>query len=260
MSHGPVTSPAPAPAPAPAGDGPQRHFLKRYEGLPPNGFTAATALIAFFASMVAGVIGGALVAAIFDPDLESNASKLAAQAAVVVSFIAAAVLVAAIDAGKGGTGAVLDRFGLRRFGPWMLGIAGLAWLGYFIVQLGIAPLIAPEQQDVTEELGTDEDSVASIVALVILVVPGAAVAEEVLFRGIVFAGLRKSMSLWPAALISSVVWALLHLVSGNLAVAAVLAVFGVALAWAYERSGSLWAPIAAHAFNNTLAVLALFLT
>lgn len=262
MSHGPVTSPAPAPAPAPAGDGEEkRHFLCRYEGLPENGFTAATALIAFFASMVAGVIGSAIVAGILDPDLESNAAKLAAQAVVVISFTAAAVLVAAVDAGPGsGAGPVLDRFGLRRFGPWMLGIAGLAWLGYFIVQIGLAPLLSPDQKDVTEELGTDEDSVASIIALVILVVPGAAIAEELLFRGVVFAGLRKSMSLWPAAVISSVIWALLHLVSGNLAVAVVLAIFGLALAWSYERTGSLWAPIAAHAFNNTLAVLALLLT
>lgn len=258
MSHGPVTSPAPAPPPS--GTGEQRHFLRRYEGLPANGFNWSTALIAFFASMVAGVVGGAIVAVIFDPDLESNASKLAAQAVVVISFASAAVLVAALDARDSGPGAILDRFGLRRFGLWMLGIAGLAWLGYFIVQIGLAPLIAPEQQDVTEELGTDKESVASVVALVILVVPGAAVAEEILFRGVVFAGLRKSMSLWPAAAISSVIWALLHLVSGNLAVAGVLAIFGLALAWSYERSGSLWAPIAAHAFNNTLAVLALLLT
>ncbi len=258
MSHGPVTSPAPAPAPA--GGEKQRHFLRRYEGLPANGFTWSTALIAFFASMVAGVIGGAIVAAIFDPELESNASKLAAQAVVVISFIGAALLVAGVDANDGGGGSILDRFGLRRFGLWMLGIAGLAWLGYFIVQIGLGPLISPDQKDVTEELGTDEDSLASIVALVILVVPGAAISEELLFRGVIFSGLRKSMSLWPAALVSSVVWALLHLVSGNLAVAAVLAVFGVALAWAYERSGSLWAPIAAHMFNNTLAVLALLLT
>jgi membrane protease YdiL (CAAX protease family) len=259
VSDGPVTTPPPAPAPVPAGAEDRRHFLRRYEGLPPNGFNWTTAMIAFFSAMVAGVIGGAIVAAIFDPQLETNASKLAAQAVVVVSFIGAALLVAGIDANDHG-GSLLDRFGLRRFGPWMIGIAGLAWLVYFVIQVGIAPLISPEQKDVTEELGTNEDSAVSIIATAILVVPGAAISEELLFRGVIFSGLRKSMSLWPAALISSLVWSLLHLVSGNLAVAGVLAIFGLALAWAYERSGSLWTPICAHAFNNTLAVLALFLT
>jgi membrane protease YdiL (CAAX protease family) len=260
VSHGPVTSPPPAPPPAaPGGGDEQRPFLQRYVGLPANGFNWTTAVIAFFTAFVAQAIGIAIVVAAIDPDYESNASKLAAQAIVVLSFIGAAVVVAAVDAGEDG-GSFLDRFGLRRFGLWMLGIAGLAWLGYFIVQLGLQAIISPEQKDVTDELGTNEDSVLSIAATALLVVPGAAIAEEMLFRGVIFSGLRRSMSLWPAAAISSVVWALLHLVSGNIAVAAVLAVFGLTLAWAYERSGSLWTPICAHAFNNTLAVLALFLT
>jgi membrane protease YdiL (CAAX protease family) len=259
MSHGPLTTPPPAPAPIPASEADQRPFLRRYVGLPANGFNWSTALIAFFSAMVAGVIGGAIVAGIFDPELKSNASKLAAQAVVVISFVGAALFVAAIDANDNG-GTILARFGLRRFGLWMLGIAGLAWLAYFLIQIGVASLISPEQKDVTEELGTNENSALSVIATAVLVVPGAAISEELLFRGVIFSGLRKSMSLWPAALISSCVWALLHLVSGNLAVAAVLAIFGMFLAWSYERSGSLWTPICAHAFNNTLAVLALFLT
>jgi membrane protease YdiL (CAAX protease family) len=32
-----------------------------------------------------------------------------------------------------------------------------------------------------------------------------------------------------------------------------LAVFGVILAWLYERTGSLWPTIAVHALNNALA-------
>ena len=32
-----------------------------------------------------------------------------------------------------------------------------------------------------------------------------------------------------------------------------LAVLGIVLAWLYERTGSLWPPIALHVFNNALA-------
>ena len=33
-----------------------------------------------------------------------------------------------------------------------------------------------------------------------------------------------------------------------------LAVFGVALAWLYDRTGSLWPSVIAHAINNALAL------
>ena len=36
-----------------------------------------------------------------------------------------------------------------------------------------------------------------------------------------------------------------------------LSVFGVILAWLYERSGTLWAPIIAHTINNTIAFVLL---
>jgi membrane protease YdiL (CAAX protease family) len=254
VSEGPFFSTAP-PAAAPATD--SRSWLRRYVGLPANGFNWVTAVIAFFAALFVGVVGSAFVAA-FDPELDSNAAKLAAQAAVVISFVGAAIGVALVDAGGKLRGA-LDRFGLRRVALSMLGIAALGWFIYFIVQAGLGALIAPEQEDVTEQLGTDDTNALSVIATALLVVPGAALSEELLFRGVIFAGLRKSMSLWPAALISSGIWASLHLVAANWAVAAILAIFGLVLAWLYERTGSLWTPIFAHAINNTLAVLVLFL-
>ena len=44
-------------------------------------------------------------------------------------------------------------------------------------------------------------------------------------------------------------------VSENVAIQ--LAVFGVILAWLYERTGMLWAPVLAHAINNTIAFVLL---
>ena len=78
--------------------------------------------------------------------------------------------------------------------------------------------------------------------------------EELFFRGFMFAGLRNRMSLWPAAAISSILWASLHLSGGNLGVVAILAVFGLFLAWLYERSGTIWAGSSPHGLNNAIAV------
>ena len=89
-------------------------------------------------------------------------------------------------------------------------------------------------------------------------IPVAAISEELFFRGFMFSGLRSlGASLWIAAAISSAIWASLHLGAGNLGVVAILAAFGLVLAWLYERSGSLWVPIAAHALNNTVAFILL---
>ena len=64
------------------------------------------------------------------------------------------------------------------------------------------------------------------------------------------------MSLWPAALISGLVFGSVHAPSGPTTVIP-LAVLGVAFAWLYDRTGSIWPPIAAHVINNGLALLIL---
>ena len=87
----------------------------------------------------------------------------------------------------------------------------------------------------------------------LLIVGLAALSEEMFFRGFVFSGLRSRMSVWPAAVISGLVFGLVHAPTGITTVIP-LAVFGVALAWLYDRTGSLWPSVTAHAINNGLAL------
>ena len=53
------------------------------------------------------------------------------------------------------------------------------------------------------------------------------------------------------------VWALLHFnpdnPTGSWGVVVQLTVLGIALAWVYERTGSIWPSIGIHALNNALA-------
>ena len=93
---------------------------------------------------------------------------------------------------------------------------------------------------------------ASLGPLVILtigvaVVIGAPFGEELLFRALLFRGMRGRWRFMPAAWASGLLFALFHV---NVAVVVPFALIGVLFAWAYEESGSLWVTIAAHGGLN----------
>ncbi len=69
-----------------------------------------------------------------------------------------------------------------------------------------------------------------------------AISEEGLLRGYPLVALSRAISFWPAAAISSVVFALLHLPhAGESAAGIVSVVFsGLVLAYSFRRSGGLW--------------------
>jgi membrane protease YdiL (CAAX protease family) len=81
----------------------------------------------------------------------------------------------------------------------------------------------------------------------------APVCEELAFRGLLFAMLRRRFEFLPAALISTSLFALAH----GYSLIGFLSVFwsGFLWAWIYERTGSLIPGIVAHAANNLLVCL-----
>jgi membrane protease YdiL (CAAX protease family) len=94
---------------------------------------------------------------------------------------------------------------------------------------------------------------ALFVALLCVVAP---VAEETVFRGGLFGGLRKRWPLPAAALVSAAVFALVHL---NWVSFLPVMALGVALCIAYERTGSLLPGMVAHSLFNLSTVLGVFL-
>ena len=99
--------------------------------------------------------------------------------------------------------------------------------------------------------------------LVLFAVVLAPLYEELLFRRVLFGRFIEAGRPWLGLVLSSVAFALMHEVPGlsanpPLAVVQLLAVYafmGGVFAWLYWRTGTLWAPIAAHALNNALALL-----
>jgi len=83
----------------------------------------------------------------------------------------------------------------------------------------------------------------------VLVAP---VAEEVVFRSLLYLPLRARLGVIPAALIISAAFAAVHFYPWGVANLVVLSLTFVAL---FERTGTLWAPIAAHAAYNGLIIV-----
>jgi membrane protease YdiL (CAAX protease family) len=97
------------------------------------------------------------------------------------------------------------------------------------------------------------ESAADLAAIALLAVLLAPLAEEVLFRGFLLPPLRRLLGFRAAAAATSLLFALLHPPMDR----AAIFVLGYALAVAYERSGSLRAPLAAHAANNAWGIVVL---
>jgi hypothetical protein len=208
-----------------------------------------------------GILGGLVIGGVFapllvlpfDPDLDTDGGILAAQA-----LFGATLIVFAVGVASGWRSVPLGRslraLGLRRVGWSGIGIGLLTLLVYYGAAIAFSALVVqPDQEDIAGELGVDDPNLIVAASAVVLIALVAPFAEELFFRGMVFAGLRSRLSLWPAALVSGIVFGLPHVITGPVA-SITLAGLGVALAWLYERTGSLWPCILIHVINNSLAL------
>lgn len=78
------------------------------------------------------------------------------------------------------------------------------------------------------------------------------ISEELLFRGVVFKRLREVVDLKKAALVSAIIFALIHSSFLQMVYAFVLALF---LAYVYEKYGSFKAPVLLHISVNLVSLI-----
>lgn len=156
--------------------------------------------------------------------------------------------------------------GLARKPIWKdIGYALLGYLVYFgllILTFSLANSLTHINLDQKQELGFDNllgtgEKLMALVSLVLL----PPFVEEVAFRGLLFTGLRKKMKFAVAAVITSLLFASLHLLESSQGLLWVAGmdtfVLSLVLCYLREKTGSLWAPIALHAVKNTIAFFVL---
>lgn len=143
-------------------------------------------------------------------------------------------------------------FGHRRLPA--LRLFGWAALAFF-ASITISAVYVALAGQVSDELVPDplpggidfgEMRLLSFVSVALL----APFAEEVFFRGFLFAGFAKRYGFWIAAIISALVFGLVHMELGRV-MPALLS--GLVFAGAYWRSGSLWPAVLAHTGQNAIA-------
>jgi len=89
--------------------------------------------------------------------------------------------------------------------------------------------------------------------LLFAVAVGAPFFEEIFFRGFLLEGLSRSrLGIWGAILITSAVWALVHLQYDPYEMFSVF-MLGLVFGYARHKSGSLIAPMGMHALANAIA-------
>jgi hypothetical protein len=222
-------------------------------GAPHVPWTPRTTFWWLLGGLLMAIIIPPLLVAPFDPDLESDGALLVAQ-----SLFDGLLLFVALGVASGWKLKPLRRslelLGLRPFKPRALGVMAGTLVAYYIFAGLFASLVLqPEQEDIGGELGIGNPSIVIAVTAVIAIVLIAPFCEELFFRGFLFAGLRSRWSLWPAAIVSGLIFGLVHAPTGVTAVVP-LAALGIALCWLYDRTGSLWPCVLAHMLNNGLAL------
>ena len=219
----------------------------------PVPWTPGTTVRWLLGGLLLAIIVPPLLVAPFDPDLKGDGALLAAQAMFdgLLLFVALGV---ASDWKFRPLGRPLRLLGLRPFRLSAIWIMLATLVAYYIAAGLFASLVLkPDQEDIGGELGVGNPSVVIAVAAVLMIVLLAPIAEELFFRGFVFAGLRTRWSLWPAAITSGLIFGSVHAPTGITTVVP-LAVLGFALCWLYDRTGSLWPCVIAHMINNGLAL------
>jgi membrane protease YdiL (CAAX protease family) len=252
-----TTAPPGYPTAPPHPEPPRRPELP--DGVEPTGlgpdwkaWTAFVALVTGFAAAVVGALLIAITAAaagasFSDPPPSVNILALVAQD---VCLVGAAIALARL----GGSARPWD-FGLRPTRVWRaVGWSILTWVGFLVVTAVWVAVTGAQSTDdsLPESLGVDESDVA-LVAVVVLVCVGAPIVEEFFFRGFFFTALRSWRGMWPAAIVTGLVFGAIHAGSSEPVFLLPLAVFGFALCLLYVKTRSLYPCIGTHALNNSLA-------
>ncbi len=179
-------------------------------------------------------------------DMSTNSvtviSSLAVDAVLIVVFL---LLFKDLDPFGGKPG-----ISVRHETPFIVaGLVSFLLLGILTGTI-LAGLMPENYSEYSSAFGLGTGNMGIIETLWLVV--AAPVAEEIMCRGVVFKAVRSGHGFWLAAIISSLLWAVIHM---DLIQGISTFILGLLLALLMEKFGSLWVCIGAHMLNNVIAIL-----
>jgi membrane protease YdiL (CAAX protease family) len=158
--------------------------------------------------------------------------------------------------------------GLRK-PKWLDPIFGLiAFPAYLIIYIVLLTILTHVFHGINvnekQQLGfNDPKGALKLIMTFISLVIAPPIAEEIIFRGLIYSSLKKTLPIWAAVIITGLLFAAGHLSEGGssgLLYVAAIDTFSLSLVLVFlrEKTGGLWSSMTLHALKNTVAFLALF--
>lgn len=253
--------PAPTGYPAPP-EHPERPRLPgdRHEGgsiIPPwPGWTAPAALLAAFTGALVFAFIISALAAPFGASLSGDDTPASVNILATIAqdacFIASGLFFARLIAPPPRK----DQFGLQmplRIKQAIAFVVG-GYVAFIAVSAAWLALIGQSdtKDTIVESLGAGDSTIA-LLGVTFIVCVCAPLAEEFLFRGYIFGALRSN-GFWPAAILTGLLFGLVHVLGSPIAFILPLALLGGGLCFIREKTRSLYPGMALHCVNNTLAL------
>ncbi len=215
--------------------------------------------VALLGGLVLAAVGGLIVdlpAAAFGVNITSSHIPAGLEIADTIVQDIAFIVVAVLFARMGGRVVRSWQFGLRpprlRLLWTVLLPLGLfvAFLIFSVIWAGI--LDESTKEKILEQLGANEGTSLLLLsaALTCVIAP---ICEEFLFRGFIFTALRNWKGMWPAAIITGLLFGGVHVGSAPVVDLVPLAFLGFGLCLLYRYTGSLYPCFVAHSLNNSIA-------
>lgn len=139
-------------------------------------------------------------------------------------------------------------------------LVGIGLFGQYVMGFVMAifrlltPSIFDGYEKITQAVSLNNGHPIAMLILVGLLGP---IAEEVLFRGVIYGKLRDVFSVAQAAILSGAIFGIYH---KNIVQAIYATLFGILLAVIYERTHTLWGAIVTHMMFNLSSYLLVWVT
>lgn len=218
------------------------------------------------AALVVLIVVGSVVTATVDLHGTTARTVYSVVANVVVEALLGLAVWRAGRAVAAGNGGWAVAFGLRRprwsDGKWMAAGIGITFLARGVVVAVANGLTHGRAAREAENLRVQHVDAVTVALLVVLAGFAAPFIEELVFRGLLLRTFMRRMPFWPAAALSTLIFAVLHTyevstLAGALTLAASVACLGLANCWLNRRTDSLAPGMFVHASFNLLAVVVL---